>query len=115
MSDEKTDARIECTDDALVIHGYYPWAKKIPWATIRGVQRVALSTFRGRGRMWGTANPGLWANFDPSRPGKDVGLIIDLGRRMKPFITPDDPEAVLAAIRRHTGIEPTDGGKSPFV
>jgi hypothetical protein len=110
------DHRIECTDDALVIHGYYPWAKRIPYGDIRGVRQVTLSALRGKGRIWGTANFRYWANFDPGRSSKTTGLILDVGKHVQPFITPDDPDAVVAAIREHTGLEPTpDNGTSPFI
>jgi hypothetical protein len=64
----------------------------------------------GRARIWGTANPGLWAHLDPQRPRKRAGLILDLGRRVKPFITPDDPDAAEAAIRERAGIGPAARG-----
>jgi hypothetical protein len=115
MSDT-VDRKILCTDDGMVIRGYYPWAKKIPWGALKSVRSVELSTFRGKGRIWGTANFGYWANFDPGRASKAVGLILDLGKHIHPFITPDDPDAVLAAIRAHTGLEPTpDPGPAPFI
>jgi hypothetical protein len=35
---------------------------------------------------------GYWTNLDTLRPTKKEGLILDLGKRVKPFITPDDPD-----------------------
>jgi hypothetical protein len=116
VSDAPVDERIELTDNGLVIHGYYPWAKRVPYDRIRGVELFQMSNLRGRGRIWGTANPRYWANLDPGRVHKSVALILDVGKRVHPFITPDDPDAVVAAIRAHTGIEPTtrESG-SPFI
>jgi hypothetical protein len=96
------DRWIECTPDALVIRGYYfPLAgrKVVPYRSIRSVQSFQMGVFTGRGRIWGTTNPRYWAHLDPGRPHKTVGLLLDLGRFVKPAITPDDPAAVEAILR----------------
>ena len=110
------DRSVGVTGDAVTIRGYYfPGAvKRIPLGSIRSVRRAEMGTFRGRGRVWGTANPGYWANFDPRRPGKSVAFLLDLGKSVKPFVTPDDPDAFEAALREH-GIEVMGGGASPLV
>lgn len=33
-------------------------------------------------------------NLDAQRPGKDLALVINVGHRVRPTITPDDPRAV---------------------
>jgi len=112
------DRWIECTEDAVRVRFYYfPFGTKtIPYARIRGVRRVALSALRGRGRIWGTANPGYWAHLDPGRPRKDTALVVDLGGRIKPLLTPDDPEAVAEVIRTRSGLDGVDGvGAGPVV
>ena len=119
MSSEYHDRWIDCTADEVVIRGYYfPWGSKhIPYADIHGVRTVTLSALRGKPRIWGTANPGHWANLDPKRPRKQFGLVLDLGRRVQPLITPDDPERVSACIESHSNAEvhaPT-GERAPFV
>jgi hypothetical protein len=103
MSIEYHDRWIDLTDDEVVIRAYYfPWGtKRIPYAAIRRVQRVKLGAFTGRGRIWGTANPRVWASLDPRRPSKRAGFLIDSGRSVTPLITPDDPEAVEARLRAH--------------
>jgi hypothetical protein len=101
------DKGVVCGDDAVTIRLYYPWgAKKIPYRSIVGVQRVALAALKGRGRFWGTANPGYWANWDSKRPTKKEGLVLDLGKSVKPFITPDDVDQVEAIIRDRAGLGP---------
>jgi hypothetical protein len=98
------DRWIECRPDALVIRGYYfPFAgtRVIPYRQIRSVQSFPMGIFAGRGRIWGTTNPRYWAHLDPGRTHKTVGLLLDLGRFVKPAITPDDPAAVEAIIREH--------------
>lgn len=81
------------------------------------MRRVDLGLLTGRGRIWGTANPRYWASLDPNRPRKAVGLILDLGGFVRPFITPDDPAAVEAAIRAHAELPPADanGGAGPVI
>ncbi|MGD0321070.1 MAG: hypothetical protein ABSC00_05610 [Acidimicrobiales bacterium] len=97
------------------IRGYYfPWGtKRIPCSSIRSFRLVDVGPLTGKGRIWGTANPHYWANLDPRRPKKEIGLILDLGRFVRPFITPDDPDAVEAAIRAHSKLGPAaeDGGR----
>lgn len=109
MSTSYADRWIECRADAIRIRGYYfPWGTKhIPYASIRSVRRVDMSVGSGKGRIWGTANPRYWASLDPQRPGKESALILDLGRFVQPFITPDDPDAVERAIREHVDLDPT--------
>ncbi len=83
MSTEYQDRWITCTSEGITIRAYYfPWAgtKHIPYSAIRSVRRVNMGALTGRARIWGTANPGMWAGLDPARPRKRVGLILDLGR-----------------------------------
>ncbi|MDI5965177.1 hypothetical protein POF50_009700 [Streptomyces sp. SL13] len=98
------DRWVECGERGLRIRGYYfPWGTKaIPYGRIKGVRRVDMDVFSGRGRIWGTSNPRYWFHLDPRRPSKTSGLVLDVGGYVHPFITPDDPAAVEAAIRAHT-------------
>jgi hypothetical protein len=114
------DRWIECTAEGILIRGYYfPWGTKhIPYKSVRSVERVEISHFfKGKGRIWGTANPHYWASLDPHRPKKKVGLVLDVGKRVKPFITPDDPDLFEAVLRDHAEIPPPaeKAGPSPFL
>jgi hypothetical protein len=113
------DGIIECDSKSIRIHGYYfPWGTKvIPYGSVKGVQRVALGTLRGKLRIWGTANMKYWANLDTKRPSKSAGLILDIGKTVKPFITPDDADAVESLVRVRAGRGPSDGSSvtSPFL
>ena len=113
---EYHDRWIECTSDGLRIRAYYfPWGtKRIRYASIKGVDVVDLTPARGRGRIWGTANFRYWAGLDPQRPRKAQGIILDLGRRVRPFLTPDDPAAVVDCIHRHTGLQ-AGRGRGPII
>jgi hypothetical protein len=98
---------IVCGSDTLEIRHYYVWgSKKVAYRSIVGVQRVTLAAMKGRGRIWGTANMGYWTNLDSQRPTKKEGLILDLGKHVKPFITPDDPDQVETIIRERAGLGP---------
>jgi hypothetical protein len=115
MSEDYDDGRVTCTADAVRLHMYYfPFGTKtIPYGDIRGVRKVDIGTFTGRGRIWGTANISYWANLDPSRPRKTTGLVLDLGKRVSPFVTPDDTDRAEAVIRERAHLGPADGGSSP--
>jgi len=116
---EYRDRWIVCTPTGVEIRGYYvPWGtKRIPYGSIRSVRRVEIGATRGKARIWGTANPRYWANLDPQRPTKKVGLILDLGRLVRPFITPDDPDAVEAIIgeRAELGSAPHGPRRGPII
>lgn len=109
MSGIYRDRWIECTPDAVRIRGYYfPWGTKtVPYSSIRSIRRVELGFLNGQGRIWGSASPRYWASLDPGRLRKKYALVIDLGRFVHPFITPDDPGAVEAAIRKRADLGPS--------
>jgi hypothetical protein len=113
------DGWIACTEKGLRIRGYYfPWGTKhVPYDRIRSVQRVAMSQFRGQWRLWGTANPRYWASLDVHRGSKNEALVLDVGRFVHPFITPDDLDAVEACIREHAQLGPSSGEptEAPFL
>ena len=113
MSEDYADGRVECAANGLRLHGSsFPWGTKdIPYSSIHGVQRVDIGAFTGRARTWGTTNPRYWANFDPTRPKKKVGLILDIGKSVRPFITPDDLDVAEAVIRERAELAP--GGETP--
>ena len=98
------DGGIVCDDKALTIRRYYPWgAKRIPYSSIRSVERLPLtgaSTVR-RWRIWGSGDFVHWWNFDAERPKKKLALVLDTGNRVRPTITPDDPDAVERILANH--------------
>ena len=107
MAESYRDKGIICGDDALEIRRYYLWgSKKVAYRSIVGVQRIALAALKGRSRIWGTANPGYWANLDTRRPNKKEGLILDLAKSVKPFITPDDVDRVESILRDRAELGP---------
>jgi hypothetical protein len=101
--DTYRDQRIELTDRAVIVRGYYfPWGtKRIAYSSITSLERFTMSAWRGKARIWGSGDLRHWANFDPQRPKKSVGFYLDLGRRVMPFLTPDDPDPFEQALRSH--------------
>lgn len=100
---EYDDGLIACGDDRLLIrrYGLLLRSKPIPYTQIRAVTKVGVGMIFQRWRIWGSTDLRHWFNFDWGRRHKDVGLVLDLGERVKPVITPDDPERVVAILRHH--------------
>jgi hypothetical protein len=101
---EYDDGLIACASDELVIRRYSLLLRprRIGYAEIRRVTKVQLRGLQ-KWRIWG-GDVRHWFNFDAHRPDKQVALVLDVGRHVKPTITPDDPQHVVDVLRRH-GIE----------
>jgi hypothetical protein len=96
------DGLIACRADVFVIrrYGLLLGPKTIPYTEIRKIQEFKLNALR-RWRLWGTGDPRRWWNLDWGRRHKQIAFLIDLGKRVTPVITPDDPEALIRALRLH--------------
>ena len=104
MDDTRTydDGRIACGPAGLTIRWYYPWGQKtIPYESIAAVNPRPITTWFGKWRIWGTGDLVHWYNLDPGRPNKDLAVEIVTGGRVRPTITPDDPQAVMDIVRSH--------------
>lgn len=98
------DGRIACDEDGLRIRWYYPWGgKRVPYAAVRDVREWPLDGVNRirRWRLWGSGDFVHWWNLDPNRTGKKVALVLDVGRHVRPTITPDDPATVQRIIAEH--------------
>lgn len=98
------DGGVACGRDALIIWRYYPWgAKHIPYSAVKGVTELPFTGFNRvrRWRLWGSGDFVHWWNLDPRRAHKRVALVLDIGRWVRPTITPDDPATVARIIREH--------------
>jgi hypothetical protein len=96
------DGKIAVTDRGLVVRHYYPvGAKRIPYSKIQRVQRVPLKSMGALVKIHGSADFIHWFNFDTHRSRKAVALIIYLAGRVRPVITPDDPDRVTAELVAH--------------
>jgi hypothetical protein len=99
------DGLVKLDRDGLTIRRYYfplGTSKRIRYDQIRGVQMRHMGAFTGKGRLWGTGDFQHWFPWDSNRPRKDKALILDVGRRIRPVITPDDPDRVLAILQERT-------------
>lgn len=93
------DRWITCEPDRMIIRWYYLWgAKVIFYREIQDVDVRPLTAWTGNWRIWGTSDPRYWFHLDFGRPHKQTALVLDLGKRVKPVITPDDPELVAGII-----------------
>src|SRR4051812_22491680 len=93
------DRWITCEADRLIIRGYYPWGPKvIAYRDILAVTPQALNFWTGSWRIWGTTDPRYWFHLDFNRPRKQTALILELGKPVRPVITPDDSGLVAAII-----------------
>jgi hypothetical protein len=120
VTDTYDDGRIVCGPDRLEIRSYYfPFGtKSVPYTRIKGLQRIEITgLWSGKWRIWGTGNPRYWANLDTRRPRKQAGFVVDLGRRVSPIVTPDEPDAFEAVVRRraHLGAGDARKMKGPFI
>jgi hypothetical protein len=118
MADLYKDRWVTCGDEEIRVRWYYLWGtKRIPYRAVHGIKRVSLTATRGKARIWGTANPRYWASLDPKRPAKQVALVLDLGRFVRPFLTPDDPDAFERVVREraHLGEGTGTAARGPFV
>lgn len=114
------DGTIVCGPDGLEIHSYYfPFGtKKVPYKRIQGLQRIAIQgVMSGKWRLWGTGNPRYWANLDTKRSRKKAGFVVDLGGRVSPIVTPDEPDEFESVIRGRADLGAGNARqmKGPFI
>jgi hypothetical protein len=102
------DGTLLLDQDGVTIRRYYfPLArsKRIPYAVIRHVHTRPLSWLAGKGRGWGTAHFGYWLPLDLRRWRKATLLVLDVGSRVKPCASPDDPQRVIELLRDRVPID----------
>jgi len=120
VTDTYDDGTIVCGPDRLEIHCYYfpLGTKSVPYTEIQGLQRFEIrGIMSGRYRFWGTGNPRYWAHLDVGRFRKRVGFVVDLGRRISPIVTPDEPDAFEAVLRDRADLRPGNARRmrGPFI
>lgn len=94
------DPLISIQDGTLAIRRYYfpTGTKRTGLAAISRVEGYPMGKATGRWQTWGSGDLIHWLNLDPRRRHKQQAFVIDLGRRAKPVVTPEDPEAFRAAL-----------------
>ncbi|MEE3067120.1 MAG: PH domain-containing protein [Actinomycetota bacterium] len=101
------DSGLRLDDDGITIRRYYfplAGAKRIPYSEIRNIKTEEMTFASGGGRIWGATDPRYWFPLDIRRPRKKKLLILDIGARVHPCITPDDPDRVIELLRDRSPI-----------
>ena len=96
------DAGLRLDVDGITIRRYYfPFAnpKRIGYSKIQGIKAKPMSWTSGKGRFWGAADPRYWFPLDIHRGSKQTLVVLYLGRRVRPCITPDDRARVIELLR----------------
>jgi len=120
------DGRVACSDQGIILRNYYgPFvAKRISYDSIREVRDVPN---RWKQRPGGSGDFVYRLNWDPRRRHKDRALVIylnakesattkvaafrtagEVGPRVKPVMTPDDIDQVIAELTAH-GVHVSSG------
>jgi hypothetical protein len=96
------DAGLVFDENGITIRRYYfPLAapKRIAYNKIRGIRAKPISWASGIARFWGASHPRYWFPLDVHRASKQTLLILELGRWVRPCITPEDPDKVIALLK----------------
>jgi hypothetical protein len=96
------DRHVTCDDSGLTIHRYYfPFMgdKRVPYEKIRHAEDRTMGPLTGQLRIWGMGLAPYWFHLDADRPSKTRCIALDLGGTIRPVITPDNVDAVLAIVR----------------
>lgn len=80
---------------------YFPFAnaKRIAYSDVQGIKSQKMGWASGKGRIWGAGDPRYWFPLDARRGRKSTLLVIDVGRRVRACITPEDPDKVVEILR----------------
>ena len=97
------DGRVACDDKEVRLRGYYfPWGtKRIAYTAIHSYTRRPMGRLRGQLRIWGSGDLVHWYNLDPKRTTKDTAFELRTRSRIRPVVTPDDPDAFENVLAAH--------------
>ena len=96
------DDTVVLDDAGITIRAYYfPFGgeKRIPYGNIRGVSEKPLTLLNGKWRIWGSQGLRTWFSLDVRRPTKKRAFILDVGKTIRPVLTPDDAVRVAEVLR----------------
>lgn len=79
---------------------YFPLfsSKTIQFAAIESIA-VRPTTFWTQWRIWGSSNLTNWLPLDTARPKKHQLIELNIGKRIRPTITPDNPDRVASLLQ----------------
>jgi hypothetical protein len=95
------DAGLILDEHGITIRRYYfPMAghKRIAYSDIREIKTGPMTWSSGKGRFWGAGDPRYWFPLDARRGSKTTLLVLDVRARVKPCITPEDPDKVIELL-----------------
>lgn len=100
------DRTLLIDDDGITITSYF-WPghrRHIPFSSIVAFEEIAIGTFSGRHRLIGFELRRLRDFFpwDTRRSATSRALALDLGRRVRPVISPEDHELVSTLLSERT-------------
>lgn len=107
------DDVVRMNDETIAIRRYY-WPrgrKRIDYRDIREQKTRTLTAWKGQYRLHGMDLRGRWYSRDRNRAEKDLAIDLDVGKRIRPVITPDDPTQVLEILNQRTAT--STGGSEP--
>lgn len=96
------DPNLTLDEDGITIRRYYfPLAnsKRIAYSDIQGIKSEKMTWSSGKARIWGAGDPRYWFPLDARRGRKSTLLVINVGRKVRACITPEDPDAVIKILR----------------
>jgi len=95
------DPLLRIEDGALTIRRYSYTLRDRTIRLAEIVQAVdrPIGRWSGRWRMWGSGDLRRWWNLDVGRRSKTRAFELDVGSRVRPMVTPDDPDAFADALR----------------
>jgi hypothetical protein len=99
------DAAVTLDETGITVKNYYlpGRPRTIRYDDIVHAEIVDLGFGTGRHQLVGIGplRPRLFFHWDRKRSTKSHGISLDLGRRLRLAITPDEPARVLAYVRSH--------------
>ena len=96
------DKHVIITNNEIIIKCYYfPFAgeKKISFKQIKKIELINIGSLTGKLKVWGMNYKLLWFHFDAGRLFKNHGIVIDIGKYIKPAITPEDINKVFHILQ----------------
>ncbi|OBK94804.1 hypothetical protein A5645_15500 [Mycobacterium asiaticum] len=96
------DANLTLDEEGITIrHYYFPFAtpKRVAYSDIKGIKSEQMGWASGKGRIWGAGDPRYWFPLDIHRGRKSTLLVIDLGKRVRPCITPEHPAKAIEVLK----------------
>ena len=102
------DERLTFDERGITIRMYYfpLGTKHVPYERVKRFADLPMGRTTGQLRLWGSGDLRHWFYLDRSRRHKTRRIVLDLGRRTLPVLTPDRPDEVVVVLREQTGMSP---------